>query len=138
LLIQDPAVEIYTVVDGSGEEVGMVELDFRQKPTCNLAYIGLVPELTGRGHGGWLLARALEVAWDHSIEKVTVNTCTLDHPAALKSYLRVGFKVRERAVGTFIDPRLRGLLPMDAAPQIPIIDRPSSAGEAEAKDESAG
>jgi hypothetical protein len=50
----------------------------------------------------------------------------------------VGFKVRERAVGTFIDPRLRGLLPIEAAPQIPIIDRPSPAGEAEAKDNGRG
>jgi GNAT superfamily N-acetyltransferase len=137
LLIQDPAVEIYVVADRSGEEVGMVELDFRQKPICNLAYVGLLPELTGRGHGAWLLGRALELAWDRPIEKVTVNTCTLDHPAALKSYLRAGFKVRERAVGTFVDPRLRGLLPIDAAPQIPMVVCSSSAGETAAKDNSA-
>jgi GNAT superfamily N-acetyltransferase len=122
LLIQDPAVEIYSVIDSTDVEVGFVELDFRQKQSCNLAYIGLVPELTGRGRGAWLLDRALALAWDHPIEKVTVNTCTLDHPAALKSYLRAGFKIRERAVGTFIDPRLRGILPLEAAPQIPIID----------------
>jgi hypothetical protein len=53
---------------------------------------------------------------------VELNTCTLDYPAALKAYLRAGFRIVSRTIGTFIDPRLRGLLPREAAPQIPIIE----------------
>ena len=55
------------------------------------------------------------------IELVTVHTCTLDHPAALPSYLRAGFVALARAFETFPDPRLTGLLPRDIAPQIPLV-----------------
>ena len=34
-----------------GREVGMVELDFREPGECELAFIGLVPDLAGKGHG---------------------------------------------------------------------------------------
>ena len=30
-IIQDPNVELFAVVDGNGREVGMLELDFREK-----------------------------------------------------------------------------------------------------------
>jgi hypothetical protein len=51
-----------------------------------------------------------------------VHTCSLDHPAALPSYLRAGFRPVRRAFESFPDPRLSGLLPRDAAPQIPLLD----------------
>ena len=50
-----------------------------------------------------------------------VHTCSLDHPAALPAYLRAGFKAYARAFESFPDPRLSGLLPREAAPQIPIV-----------------
>jgi hypothetical protein len=53
---------------------------------------------------------------------VSVNTCTLDHPAALKAYLNAGFTAVKRAFESFPDPRLAGLLPEQSAPQIPLID----------------
>ena len=121
-IIESRSVEIYDVTDSKGTAVGMVELEFGPPDECKLSYLGLVPELTGKGHGRWLLQETLRLAWRDGIERVKVNTCTLDHPAALKAYLRAGFKVTSRAVGTFFDPRLRGLLPRDAAPQIPIIE----------------
>ena len=43
--------------DESDIEVGMVELDFREPHECELSFIGLVTELTGKGHGRWLLAK---------------------------------------------------------------------------------
>jgi hypothetical protein len=50
-----------------------------------------------------------------------VHTCTLDHPAALGFYRRHGFTPYRRSLETFPDPRLLGLLPADAAPQVPCL-----------------
>jgi GNAT superfamily N-acetyltransferase len=117
--------EVHVVLDPSGDEVGLLELDFRSPGECLIRFLGLVPELTGRGHGGWLLARTLALAWRPGVRRVAVNTCTLDHPAALPAYLKAGFRACERAFESFPDPRLSGLLPADCAPQIPLV-RPSS------------
>src|SRR5436190_19423109 len=57
-IIQHPRVELYSVLDQSSSEVGMLELDFREPHECELAVIGLIPELSGKGHGRWLLAVA--------------------------------------------------------------------------------
>lgn len=121
-IIHDPAVEIFAVTDRQGVEIGFLELDFRQPEACTLAYVGFVPELAGRGHGGWLMAQALGLAWRKGVGRVWVHSCTLDHPAALPFYLKSGFRAVSRTVETFADPRLVGLLPREAAPQIPLLD----------------
>lgn len=113
--------EIHAVVDRSGVEVGMLELGFATGGEALIRFLGLVPELAGRGHGKWLMAQALALAWRPGVAKVSVNTCTLDHPAALKAYLAAGFTPVRRAFESFPDPRLAGLLPTGAAPQIPLI-----------------
>jgi GNAT superfamily N-acetyltransferase len=113
--------ELYAIVDAAGAEVGMIELDFSAQEECELAFIGLVPELAGQGHGRWLLAEAVSLAWRDAIRRVHVHTCTLDHPAALAAYRRAGFVPIKRAIETFPDPRLSGLLPPDSAPRWPLI-----------------
>ena len=115
------AGEVHEVVDGSGAQAGLVELDFREPGECLIRFLGLVPELAGRGHGRWLFAETLARAWAPSVRRVRVHTCTLDHPAALPAYLRAGFTAHGRAFESFPDPRLAGLLPRDAAPQIPLL-----------------
>jgi GNAT superfamily N-acetyltransferase len=120
-IIQHPAVELFTVVDESGSEAGMLELDYREPEECELSFVGLVPELSGQGHGRWLLAEAISRAWREDVTRVHVHTCTLDHPAALGAYRRAGFVPYRRAVERFPDPRLLGFLPRDCAPQIPLI-----------------
>lgn len=120
-IIRDPAVELFAVLDGNGRDVGMLELDFRKPGECELAFVGLVPDLTGFGHGRWLLAEALSRAWRGSVARVHVHTCTLDHPAAIAAYIRAGFVPFKRAVERFPDPRLTGLVPADSAPQVPLL-----------------
>ncbi|HYJ53079.1 MAG TPA: GNAT family N-acetyltransferase [Allosphingosinicella sp.] len=112
---------VYEVRDENGASAGMVELDF-QPGRCMILFLGLVPELAGRGHGIWLFAETLRLAWAPGIEEVRVHTCSLDHPAALPSYLKAGFVAVGRAFESFPDPRLAGLLPRDVAPQLPLID----------------
>lgn len=120
-VLDDDAVEIFALVDGAGIEVGMLELDFRRAGECEIAYFALVPELTGKGIGRWLMAQALALAWREGVGRVWVHTCTLDHPAALGFYQREGFVPIGRAVETFADPRLTGHLPHDSAPHIPCL-----------------
>lgn len=122
-IIHDDAVPLWAVVDPAGIEVGMLELDFRAPGECELAYFGLVPELAGGGHGRWLMANALTLAWRKDVDRVWVHTCTLDSAAALPFYMRAGFTPYERAIETFPDPRLIGLLPRDFAPQIPLLEQ---------------
>jgi GNAT superfamily N-acetyltransferase len=120
-IIQHPRVNLYSVVDETGREVGMLELDFREPGECELAFIGFIPELAGQGHGRWLLAEAVTRAWREGVSRVHVHTCSLDHPAALSAYRRAGFTPFKRAVERFPDPRLLGFLPRDSAPQIPLL-----------------
>src|SRR3954447_19478633 len=61
-IIQHPKVELHSVIDENGSEVGILELDFREAHECELAFLGLVPELSGQGHGKWLLAEAVRLA----------------------------------------------------------------------------
>jgi GNAT superfamily N-acetyltransferase len=125
VIIQDPNVELFAVQDGNGRDVGMLELDFRQACECELAFVGLIPELSGLGHGRWLLEEAVRRAWREGVERVHVHTCSLDHPAALAAYRRAGFTPFKRAIERFPDPRLLGILPRDCAPQIPLLGTPT-------------
>ena len=66
--------------------------------TTDLTYFGLVPEAVGRGWGTWLLRTAILTAWQREgLERLTVNTCTLDHPRALATYQKNGFTPYRRA-----------------------------------------
>ena len=113
--------EVHVVHDPAGEEAGLIELDFRTPGEGLIRFLGLVPELAGQGHGRWLFAQTLDLAWRAEVDRVRVHTCTLDHPAALPAYLRAGFKACSRAFESFPDPRLNGSLPRDCAPQVPLL-----------------
>lgn len=121
-IIHNADVKIWAVVDPKGIEVGILELDFRKPDQCELSFLGLVPELAGQGFGRWLMAHALWLAWRKDVSRVWVHTCTLDHPTALRFYQKSGFTPFARAVETFDDPRLIGVLPKDFAPHVPLID----------------
>lgn len=121
-IIHDSKVSIWAVTDRQGIEIGILELDFRVSGQCEIAFFGLVPELAGKGHGKWLMAMALQAGWgEPGVERMWVHTCTLDAPGALAFYIRSGFTPYQRQVETFPDPRLTGLIPRDAAPQIALI-----------------
>ncbi len=125
-IIQHPKVELYSVINEGGRDVGMLELDFREPGECELSFIGLIPELSGKGHGRWLLAEAVRRAWaGEGVRRVHVHTCSLDHPAALAAYRRAGFTPFKRAIERFPDPRLHGILPKASAPQIPLLGTPA-------------
>jgi GNAT superfamily N-acetyltransferase len=121
-IIHNPHVKLWAVVDAQGIEIGMLELDFRTSRACEIAFLGLIPELAGKGFGRWMMGHALAAAWIPGIERVWLHTCTFDHPSALGFYRRSGFSPYAAAIEQFSDPRLSGLLPREAAPQIPLLD----------------
>lgn len=119
-IVHAEGVEVYAVLD-RGVEVGMLELDLRGGGACEIAYFALVPELTGRGHGRWLMAHALALAWRPGVARVWLHSCTLDHPSAATFYRDQGFVAVARSVEVFADPRLTGHLPPDVAPQVALL-----------------
>jgi GNAT superfamily N-acetyltransferase len=121
-IIHDEGERIWAILDPRGIEIGILELDFRTSSQCEISFFGLVPELTGGGHGRWLMAQALGAAWRKDVTRVWVHTCTLDSPSALGFYRKSGFTPYAQAVETFADPRLAGVLSRDAAPHIPLIE----------------
>lgn len=120
-LIHDPAIHVHAL-QYNGRDAGMLELDARRFPDVEISFLGVVEERIGKGAGRFLLNRALEISWARSPRRVTVHTCTLDHPRALGFYLRSGFIPYARSVEVADDPRLHGLLPRAAAPHVPIME----------------
>lgn len=119
-IIRDPAVEPVALVMG-GRNVGLLELDFRAAGECELAFFGLVADMQGRGLGRVLLREAVRRAFARPIRRLWLHTCTLDHPAAVQTYLQAGFVPYRRAIEIADDPRLTGHMPVDAAPHFPAL-----------------
>jgi len=119
--IHNPAVSIFALTY-EGQDVGLLELDRDEFPEIELTFFGIVPEHVGKGAGRFLIQHGVQVAFRQSPSRFKLHTCTLDHPAALPFYLKAGFRAYKRAVEVFPDPRLTGLCPRNAAPQVPLIE----------------
>ncbi len=77
-----------------GEPAGFFVLGQQGGEEVTILYFGLVPEWIGRGAGAWLLDRAIDCAWALGPDRIRLETCSLDAPAALPNYLARGFEVR--------------------------------------------
>lgn len=119
-ILNDPNVELHTLIQ-DGEARAILELDFREKGACELAFFGLASELIGTGAGAFLMDRAIELAWARDITRFHVHTCTLDSPQALGFYVRSGFTPYRRQIEIADDPRMTGILPKDVAAHVPLI-----------------
>ncbi len=107
--VRHPEVVIWTAM-ARGWPQGFFVLDWSEPGTCDLAYFGLVPQAVGNGLGKTLLQTAILTGWAaEGVERMTVNTCTLDHPRALTLYQRLGFtpiarEKRRRVLANDHDP----------------------------------
>jgi GNAT superfamily N-acetyltransferase len=119
-IVHDPAVEVH-ILRHRGRDEGILEVDFRKFPEVEISFLGVTGQLLGKGAGRYLMNRALEIAWARAPKRVTIHTCTLDHPRALEFYLKTGFTPYSRSIEVADDPRLHNVLPRQSAPQIPII-----------------
>ena len=109
------------VAERSGREIGMAEIDRSDAKHVEITSFGLFPESIGKGFGRPFMQQLLKQAWDISTERVWLHTCNFDGPSALSFYIKCGFRPYKRAIEVGDDPRTTGILPEDAAPQIPII-----------------
>lgn len=74
-----------------GAPAGFFEIRSHPPDAAELAFFGLMDHATGQGLGRWFLGAAIEAAWSRNPRRVSVQTCTLDHPAALPLYQKLGF-----------------------------------------------
>jgi len=74
-----------------GAPAGFLDLKPHLPDEVELAYFGMMDHAMGQGIGRWFLGAAIAAAWSYRPNKVTVQTCTLDHPAALPLYQKMGF-----------------------------------------------
>ena len=116
-----PTTHVHVATRRDGHPVGLLELDFVVSGHCEIVNFGLVPDLIGKGHGRWLIAHALRLAWIESIERVWLHTSSRDHPHALAFYQACGFVPFERRVEIHPDPRVAGLYRRDTAPHMPLL-----------------
>jgi GNAT superfamily N-acetyltransferase len=114
-------VESYALYHGD-MAIGVMELDFKDMPNCELAFFGLSKEAVGSGLGRILMNLAIERAWAKPIKRFWVHTCHFDHPNAIGFYQRSGFKPYSLMVEVHDDPRLQGKLPRTASPHVALID----------------
>lgn len=120
-ILHDPQVHLFSLFK-NGTPEALLELNFAETGQCELAYFGLTSALIGSGAGAYLMDRAQERAFAQGISRLHVHTCTIDSPQALGFYIRSGFVPYRQQIEIDDDPRLSGMLPKDAAPQVPMLD----------------
>lgn len=97
-IIQDPSVYIY-VLYVDGVPGGFAEIDACDEAIHEIKFFGLAPEFVNAGLGRYFLTNVIDLAWSHGPERLRLETCSLDHPAALPLYQKFGFQVYDRRKG---------------------------------------
>ena len=107
--LTDPEVALWSLIR-AGWPQGFFILDAREPAETTITLLGLVPEAIGLGLGKFLLRTAVLTAWERpGLQRLKVETCSLDHPRALAVYQQHGFEVvaqetRSRVLKRAIDP----------------------------------
>lgn len=112
-ILAKPETHVY-VLYVAGVPAGFAELDLtdlEENGMIDLHYMGLIPDFIGKGYGKYLLNWAIDTAWGLKPQRITVNTCSLDHPSALGAYQKAGFGVYDQRTDIVDDPRDTGLIP---------------------------
>lgn len=104
----------------NNEIAGFTELDTSRKKAPEISYFGLIPKFIGQHLGSFMMESLLFQGWNKTVEKITLNTCNLDHPKAKPFYQYHLFKPTHTEMKEAVDPRTTGILPVTAAPHIPI------------------
>lgn len=98
-IIRRPDVFLY-ILHVDGVPAGMAEIDAGGLPQIvDIRFFGLAPDFIGQGLSRFFLANAVDLAWSHNPLEVRIETCTLDHPAALALYQKFGFDVFDQKKG---------------------------------------
>ncbi|MEF2549976.1 GNAT family N-acetyltransferase [Aurantimonas sp. A2-1-M11] len=90
--IHDEAIRIFVLL---ADEIvaGWFELEMRRSmKSARIVHLGIMPAFRGRGLADHLLSRAIVMGFSQGAERLTIETNTLDHPAALPLYRKHGFE----------------------------------------------
>ncbi|MEM9494413.1 MAG: GNAT family N-acetyltransferase [Pseudomonadota bacterium] len=97
-IIHHPDVHLHVLyVDGA--PAGFSEIDCTNPDIHEIKFFGLAPDYLGRNLGRYFLVNVIDLAWAGAPKKVQLETCTLDHPAALPLYQKYGFVVFDQREG---------------------------------------
>jgi GNAT superfamily N-acetyltransferase len=118
-VLANPEIESYALRGPAGT-IGLLELDFSVEGECEIVFFGVVADAIGTGSAWYLMFHTLDLAWRPTVDRVWLHTCHFDHPKALAFYQRAGFRPYAFLVEVIEDPRLSGILPRSAAPQVPL------------------
>ncbi len=97
--VEDKDLRTWVAYKG-GSPAGYYELQHQEDGNVEIMYLGLCPAFIGKGFGGPLVSNAIQSAWGWEAKRVSVNTCSLDHPDALPNYRARGFKIYKTEVKT--------------------------------------
>ena len=85
------------VLEADGETAGWFELESGRRPRrTRIVHFGVMPRFRGRGIARYLLSEAIAAAFATGADIVTLETNSLDHPAAMHLYLQAGFICTEK------------------------------------------
>lgn len=98
-LLKQPGHELHVARSGN-DLIGYFELDGDE-----LVFFGLTLNHIGQRIGPWLLDRAIERGLARGWQRLSLNTNTVDHPRALATYLKAGFRIVRRETKVLQDPR---------------------------------
>ncbi|WP_244488087.1 GNAT family N-acetyltransferase [Aureimonas sp. Leaf454] len=91
--LHHPGIDVHVLWIG-GAPAGWFELDSaRRAGQTRIVHFGLLPDFQGAGLARYLLGQAVDAAFATGARVVTLETNTLDHPAALPLYKSAGFEV---------------------------------------------
>lgn len=87
----------------AGHAVGFCEFERVGEPDIELTNFGLVPHAQGQKFGPFLLDHALRQVWSQETRRIWLHTDTNDHPKAIATYERAGFRTYMARMETFPD-----------------------------------
>lgn len=76
-----------------GEKLGICEFDTSKFPEIEILHFGLVGKLHGKGFGRYFLDYVLRELWKRSPSRIWLHTDSDDHPNAIPTYERAGFRI---------------------------------------------
>ncbi len=76
-----------------GKPGGYYEIERQDDGTCRIQCFGLMEAHIGKGLGGHFITHAVARCWEAGATRIWLNTCSRDHPNALRNYLERGFTI---------------------------------------------
>ena len=87
------ATRIFLLSRGN-QAAGWFEIEMRRAiREARIVHLGVLPAFRGRHLASYLIDHAIKAAFASGICRLTIETNTLDHPAALPLYQRHGFRI---------------------------------------------